>query len=352
MNVLQLRRYVGVLCVSVFCAFYVDNFSYKLSSRDWDLTSLNSSSNERMRVLVVSDPQLVGDVDEHWLFGAVTRMDSDWYLYNGYQHALKLSQPDVVLYLGDLLDEGSKASNEQFDSYVARFKSVFQTPSHIKQIFIPGDNDIGGEGFEMIEDWKVERFFKHFPTNLVTNVQFVDFVTVKEFGRSIYVVKIEDQLILQQSSEAIKVFISHLGALDHYHYLSHKLKPIDPNLVLAGHEHWASYISCYKCWRKKSSRKVRRLFEDNDLRHNILDKSLIYQIVSPTSSYRMGVKYSGYGLLDLDSSGNMKYRILWLPRRYPLLYAYLVGGVVVACAIVCHIIFSVPTFRTKMDKGR
>src|SRR6218665_473602 len=53
-----------------------------------------------------------------------------------------------------------------------------------QKVFIPGDNDVGGEGFEMKEKWKLDRFFKSFDQNGnrsssdVINVKFVDFLKV------------------------------------------------------------------------------------------------------------------------------------------------------------------------------
>lgn len=53
-----------------------------------------------------------------------------------------------------------------------------------QKVFIPGDNDVGGEGFEMKEKWKFNRFFKNFDridnrsSSDVINVKFVDFFKV------------------------------------------------------------------------------------------------------------------------------------------------------------------------------
>ena len=43
-------------------------------------------------------------------------------------------RPHVVIFLGDLLDEGSLASDEEYTSYVQRFNTVFQTSNHIQVI--------------------------------------------------------------------------------------------------------------------------------------------------------------------------------------------------------------------------
>ena len=49
-----------------------------------------------------------------------------------FSYALGHVQPDVVLFLGDLIDEGSKASDMEFQTYIERFRTVFNVPGHIK----------------------------------------------------------------------------------------------------------------------------------------------------------------------------------------------------------------------------
>jgi hypothetical protein len=67
----------------------------------------------------------------------------------------------VIIFLGDLLDEGSVAGENEFKAYVKRFYNVFDIKKHHEErhhIFVPGDNDIGGEGWDRATPEKVERF--------------------------------------------------------------------------------------------------------------------------------------------------------------------------------------------------
>lgn len=38
-------------------------------------------------------------------------------------------QPNVIVFLGDLMDEGSVAKDDEFQRYVNRFKDVFYVPN-------------------------------------------------------------------------------------------------------------------------------------------------------------------------------------------------------------------------------
>ena len=58
-----------------------------------------------------------------------------------------------------------------------------------QQIFIPGDNDVGGEGFVQRQDWKVDRFHKYFSADSsdVDTVKFIDFIKVRTWYNIILV---------------------------------------------------------------------------------------------------------------------------------------------------------------------
>jgi hypothetical protein len=78
--------------------------------------------------LLVADPQLVGEKDELQFLGIFSRWDSDIYLQRTYSLALKHVKPHVVVFLGDLFDEGSTAEEEEYQRYLARFRKIFDLP--------------------------------------------------------------------------------------------------------------------------------------------------------------------------------------------------------------------------------
>lgn len=45
-------------------------------------------------------------------------------------------------------------------------------------IYLPGDNDIGGEGDDFVTPSKIERFNKHFSTQSEYNSSFIQFIVV------------------------------------------------------------------------------------------------------------------------------------------------------------------------------
>lgn len=53
------------------------------------------------------------------------------YLKKTFSRALDHSNPHVVIFLGDLMDEGHIANAESFKDYKRRLDSIFEMPDHI-----------------------------------------------------------------------------------------------------------------------------------------------------------------------------------------------------------------------------
>ncbi|KAH7729612.1 hypothetical protein AAVH_03087 [Aphelenchoides avenae] len=74
---------------------------------------------------------------------------------------MSVVDPNLVIFMGDLLDEGVGMTEAQFIETRSRFQSIFPASS-ADTVHIPGDNDIGGE-MERIYPSLVNRFAQNFP---------------------------------------------------------------------------------------------------------------------------------------------------------------------------------------------
>lgn len=113
----------------------------------------------------------------------IKTVDSDRHLAQTYRQALAHSKPDIIVFLGDLYNDGSIATDLQFISFLRRFQTIFPFPKNVPAIMIPGDNDIGkcefhfylsyqrnsikipsqgGEANEVVKPSKIYRFQKTF----------------------------------------------------------------------------------------------------------------------------------------------------------------------------------------------
>lgn len=54
------------------------------------------------------------------------------YLRKTFERTLDFTQPHIICFLGDLLDEGSIANQQDFDSYVKRFNRIYKINTNIK----------------------------------------------------------------------------------------------------------------------------------------------------------------------------------------------------------------------------
>merc|ERR1711892_53319 len=77
---------------------------------------------------------------------------------------------------------------------------------------------------------------------------------------------------------------------------------------------------------------------------------MVWEMVVPTCSYRMGVSEMGLGLLAISSQGEMFYANLWLPSRFSLLYTYAASVVVVVIIFMMGKVVEIKRlFRREQD---
>lgn len=56
----------------------------------------------------------------------------DSYLRKTFSRVYEHTQPDVIIFLGDIMDEGSKATDLEYESYFNRFNNIFYEKKHTK----------------------------------------------------------------------------------------------------------------------------------------------------------------------------------------------------------------------------
>ncbi|XP_071107211.1 uncharacterized protein [Haliotis cracherodii] len=302
-------------------------------------------SEEEMRILFVSDPQIVGYQDEaRFPIGSITRWDSDSYLSRTFSLAFSYTQPDVVVFLGDLMDEGSRATPTEYEMYMDRLESIFYPVRYAKKMFVPGDNDIGGEGRDFRSPFKIARFEHHFENITgIERVGFIDFIKLDlRFNRDM---PSEQHKLLERLKKhftaPLRIIINHETMLPKLKsFIYPILMEVQPHLLMSGHWHEARHFVCEDCLSNNGDMGHwpvhQRDLTDIDSYQDIdLNKPLaVNEIMVPTCSYRMGEKDMGYGVGLLDPEGRMQYTVLWLPNRYYQLYAYLVVLVLVAILFI------------------
>eukprot|EP01135_Chromosphaera_perkinsii_P000834 Nk52_evm122s151 gene=Nk52_evmTU122s151 len=347
--------------------------STSVANEDWCVTN----GGKEVRVLMVSDPQIVGEEWEKPYMKRLTIWDCDSYLGNSFSWMISKLHPDMVFVLGDVVDElyftlekirnlkeksasgDSDASaaleiyEQRLKVYSERTRRVFQmqagvdgdskkgktTVGGIPIYFIPGDNDVGGEGRDVLRAETVEYFEREFgkANGVITadngSSSPLKFVAVNSLGlwMSSFVGKdIKQQTIdamlksraeIDKDSQISKtrqkpVLLTHLP-LNYLMAEERKLifSVLEPQIGFASHTHHYA--------------------ENTYAPH---DRYI--EVVVPTMSYRMGTEDIGFVTANFctmadskedEDSLSVKYKKFQLPVRFFYLRIY---GYIIAIALV------------------
>lgn len=330
------NRLISIGLVVIAAAIYNEFLVYEIQKFKWSLRDCS----ECVKVLLVADPQILGERNENYLGAWVARWDSDRYLRKTFSRALKHSQPHVIAFLGDLMDEGHIATAEYFETYKRRFDSIFQMPDEIMKIYLPGDNDIGGED-DAVSSSIHDRFNFAYtqPDTLVYKT--VTFFKVNRLTRSMPEAPKDAFLNDYAERNTTNVVLSHMpllfmpGA-----FVQNVLKELSPQIIFTAHEHKAMHISFDTATDQLSEIWILPPNETPfyQLRMDVGD---IHEVQIPTCSYRMGTPHMGYGLAYIDTQEKtLEFTILWLPGRFPQLCVYLFVGLLILAFSICMCISS------------
>ncbi|XP_046654580.1 cell division control protein 1-like [Daphnia pulicaria] len=317
----RLKLFFFILCLTVFHNEY---FVYWHDSMKWPhVNCLQSENRHCQRILIVSDPQILGI---HEVLGWIAYSDSDRYLAKSFYYALHYIKPDVVVFLGDLMDEGSTSTDDDYQFYKTRFSAIFDISKFkSKIIYLPGDNDIGGEGVDHVTRSKIERFNTNFPNqmeNISGNIQFV------------VVNRIIGDFSLPSVStfdDKFRVVLSHIPLTFIPGIFSREVMlQLKPNVIFSAHDHRVAMATT----RKNDSRyfEVGSFVDDSTVIKKQINDQDCTEVIWPTCSYRMGVVKSGYGFATIGNDGQMEVGVLWIHSRFWTLYLYLL--VIATCLVL------------------
>ncbi|KAK6633576.1 hypothetical protein RUM44_004183 [Polyplax serrata] len=291
--------YKSIFLIGAFLVFFYFEFlAYWVLPLTW-LKQPNCQPPYCKKLLLVADPQIVGREWKNQPFiDWVAIFDSDRYIRRTFLKAFNYVQPDIVVFLGDLMDQGWIAPTSEYTIFVDRLKNIFKFPQHqnaTKVVLSPGDNDIGGID-EILIPSHMHRFERTFNQTddsiLIESIEFciANLMTAK----------------LQQSkfidADIIRIALSHVPLIPKQNYfLNEVIKKIKPHLILSGHLHKSYHYLTYEnnLWR---SEKNNIFPTDSQIHYYKFHDGLIHEIIVPTCSYRMGVNNMGYGAAYIGES--------------------------------------------------
>lgn len=318
-----------LLLVLGVAVFYNECLSYFSSYMQWP-----SIPQTGVKILFIADPQILGLTNGSvGILDSIARWDSDRYLSKTFSYALTY-QPEVIVFLGDLIDEGSAAPDaDTFAEYVRRFDGIYPRDSAKLMLYVPGDNDIGGEedGLEddPVTDEKLQRFAMFFSmSSQVTVADGLDLVHVSQL--------IPTNLTSFEGKphDGIRIVMSHTPIMFPLEDFSVQvLNHLKPSVMLSAHRHRGLVL--YGDRHTGETPEDPIFFSkssDGPVTVHALTSStgLLTEIVVPTCSYRMGVQDMAFGLAIVDTaSSTLIYHNLWLPSRFQALYLYAAAIIIV-----------------------
>ncbi|XP_002735105.1 metallophosphoesterase 1-like [Saccoglossus kowalevskii] len=161
----------------VFCEYLI-YYSIFLKCSWPKLEKTSTPDDQQLKALFFSDPHLLGSREGNWF----DKLRREWQMERSFQTANTIFQPEAIFVLGDLLDEGKWASDQEFHDSVGRFKWMFRHSEDAQLHVVVGNHDIG---FHYgINSHLLDRFEKAFdvPSVKVVTIKNISFVLVNSMS--------------------------------------------------------------------------------------------------------------------------------------------------------------------------
>lgn len=317
------------LAAFIGAAFYCEWFVFVIQPSFWPNLQCNDHDSSCTKILFIADPQIQGDTAVSPPMSYLFNWDSDRFLRSTFTVVLKHFKPDILVYLGDLTDEGSIADMKQFHGYVKRLSNIFEVDHEILQVWVPGDNDIGGEN-EPIKADKVAEFEKVFDQPFVIMYRNISFYKVNAITNTI------PQYLDTLQSKNYKIVVSHYPITNKRSFAQKVNNALHPHIYFCAHDHDSKYVKQNKDLANRE--KMKWLTAGGNVLNVPNDGETLYEIYVPTCSYRMGTSKIGYGVAILEhENSNLRYTVFWSPTRFPYLFLYLLLLIVALlyCIVFC-----------------
>ncbi|XP_004925836.2 uncharacterized protein LOC101740054 isoform X1 [Bombyx mori] len=326
------------------CLLYSEWLIYSMQAWYWRTLECVEYDSSCIKILFVADPQIQGDIAVPAPFSYPINWDSDRYLKSTFRVVIQHFRPDVIVYMGDLMDEGSISTLKQYHSYVKRLSDIFEVDYPIVQIWIPGDNDIGGEN-EPIKKDKIEEFNEVYQQPETVTFRNITFYKANGITNSF-------PKKLKGNGNEYRIVVSHYP-ITYRHAFGHEVNnEINPDIYFCAHEHEAKYV---RQSRKLTNRDSHMLTSESAVLNVSTKDDHLYEIYVPTCSYRMGTDQIGYGAAILENNNqNLRYTVFWSSRRFPYLFIYLVTFIILQIYFVIYcaawVSYRKPTMNWATDK--
>ncbi|KAK7066457.1 Metallophosphoesterase 1 [Halocaridina rubra] len=173
---------LAIISIFVYCEFL--HYYVVISQCQWPVLKPNSAdkniedNGNHLHAMVLADIHLLGRRNGHWF----DKLRREWQMHRAFQTTIGLHRPNIVMFLGDLFDEGKWCTPDEFTEYVSRFHNLFHAPEDIELLIAAGNHDMGFH--YSLNPYLVNRFQKAFDAEAVKllQIQGVTFVIINSMA--------------------------------------------------------------------------------------------------------------------------------------------------------------------------
>ena len=159
----------GILFICEFLVYYAVLWQCHYP----EISSTSAQQKElTLRAMFLADTHLLGSRQGHWF----DKLRREWQMHRAFQTAQTYFNPELIVFLGDIFDEGKWCDDKEFEYYVQRFRDLFYVPKSTFVHVVAGNHDMGFH--YAVTPYLNSRFEEAFSVSSVErfaikNVQFV-----------------------------------------------------------------------------------------------------------------------------------------------------------------------------------
>lgn len=172
-------------------------------------------------------------------------------------------------------------------------------------MYVPGDNDIGGENGDQITPAKRNRFAQSFSGSDIIKV---NHVKLYKLNHITYDVPNDSTA---SSYAGVNIGFTHMSILiTPGGYARKVMNDIRPQIIFSAHLHESAKMYNTQTLTRTNIQHQYLLAEHKKDEIDLTDREIVWEIMVPTCSYRMGVKNIGYGVAVIGEFFFDQYSIL------------------------------------------
>lgn len=185
---ISFRTYIKcfiILSTSVcWCEWLYYHYVIQIECPGWPKVSANMT-----KILIISDTHIMGGHKSY----RIDKWRREWEMHQSFRISTEYFEPNLIINLGDMLDEGSIYDPKNFETSVADYHRTFKS-NHFssKTIYVPGNHDIGPHTLITMYPFFIGRFSHEFNST--------EFIELIEINNDISLVVVNSMLLHDECS--------------------------------------------------------------------------------------------------------------------------------------------------------